>query len=175
MFFEKKSTLFLPLKTWKDHPQYLVMSSPDTFFFSTANRPKSSPNLNFCSIKISHRRTSLYWLCSQLSSRRERWIAIDHPCWRTKQQNTKASLRPWVSICRHLSGGSGSHVRFFVVIWGTTFFTRMNCCFVCLLTTGTFTNNVTIIKLEIRMMSTVYPQIVSDLNTFRPWIVTSLE
>ena len=64
---------------------------------------------------------------SQLSSSRERWIAIDHPCWRTKQQNTKGSLRPWVSICRHLSGGSGSHVRFFVVIWGPTFFTRMNC------------------------------------------------
>ena len=27
------------------------------FFFSIANRPKTSPNLNFCSIKIDHRVT----------------------------------------------------------------------------------------------------------------------
>ena len=44
IFFFK---FFLPMKTWKKRPQKLP------------NRPKSSPNLNSCSIKISHRRTSL--------------------------------------------------------------------------------------------------------------------
>ena len=38
--------------------QKLLIIGPD-FFFSTANWPKSSPHLNSCSIKISHRGTSL--------------------------------------------------------------------------------------------------------------------
>ena len=36
---------------------------PNLFLFSNANLLKSSPNLNSCSINISHRGTSLYWLC----------------------------------------------------------------------------------------------------------------
>ena len=43
----KMLIFFLPMKTWKNRPQKLP------------NRPKSSPNLNSCSIKISHRATSL--------------------------------------------------------------------------------------------------------------------
>ena len=43
--------IFLPIKTWKNRPQKLP------------NWPKSSTNLNSCSIKISHCATSLKWLC----------------------------------------------------------------------------------------------------------------
>ena len=42
---------FLTLKTWKNHPKKLLIIGP-IFFFRIANRPKSSPNLNSCSIKI---------------------------------------------------------------------------------------------------------------------------
>ena len=42
------------MKTWKKRSQKLLIIGPD-FFFSNANGPKSSPNLNSCSIKISHR------------------------------------------------------------------------------------------------------------------------
>ena len=34
-----------------------VAHNQPNFFFSTANRPKKSPNLNFCSMKIAHRAT----------------------------------------------------------------------------------------------------------------------
>ena len=37
----------------KKQPQKLLIFGPN-FFFSNANLPKSSPNLNSCSIKISH-------------------------------------------------------------------------------------------------------------------------
>ena len=41
----------LPLKTWKNCPQNLLIIGPNCFF-SPANRPKTSPNLIFCSIKM---------------------------------------------------------------------------------------------------------------------------
>ena len=50
---------FLTTKTWKKRSQKLLISSPNVFFSSNANWPKSSPNLNSCSIKISHRGSSL--------------------------------------------------------------------------------------------------------------------
>ena len=36
---------------------------PKLFFSVNVNRPKSSPNLHFCSIKIAHRVTYVKWLC----------------------------------------------------------------------------------------------------------------
>ena len=47
------------MKTWKNHPQKLLIIGPH-FFFSIANRPKTSPNLIFCSIKMSPCATSIY-------------------------------------------------------------------------------------------------------------------
>ena len=44
---------FLPMKTWKNPPSKVAHNRPKFYFFSNANRPKSSPNLNSCSIKIS--------------------------------------------------------------------------------------------------------------------------
>ena len=49
VFLKKK----LPLKTWKNCPQKLLVIGPQSFFFSIANLPKISPNLIFCSIKMS--------------------------------------------------------------------------------------------------------------------------
>ena len=48
---------FLPPKTWKKLPQKLLIISPQFFSFSIANRLKTSPNLNLCSLKIAHRAT----------------------------------------------------------------------------------------------------------------------
>ena len=45
--FEKKN---LPLKTWKKHPQKLLIIDP--IFFSIANQPKTSLSIIFCSIKM---------------------------------------------------------------------------------------------------------------------------
>ena len=45
----------LSLKIWKNKPQKLLNIRP--IFFSIANQPKTSPNLNFCSIKTTHRAT----------------------------------------------------------------------------------------------------------------------
>ena len=56
-----------PWKTWKNRPQKLLIIDPN-FFFSNADWPKSSPNFNSCSIKISRRGTSLKWL----------WYEIDY-------------------------------------------------------------------------------------------------
>ena len=42
---------FLPMKTWKNWPKKLLIIGP-IFFLSNA---KSTPNLNFCFIRISHR------------------------------------------------------------------------------------------------------------------------
>ena len=42
----------LSLKTWKKSPQKLLIFGPN-LFFSFANWPKTSPNLIFCSIKMS--------------------------------------------------------------------------------------------------------------------------
>ena len=50
--------VFLPMKTWNTTASKVAHNRPN-FFFSNANWPKSSPNLNSCSIKISHRGTSL--------------------------------------------------------------------------------------------------------------------
>ena len=55
------------MKTWKNRPQKLLIIDPN-FFFSNADWPKSSPNFNSCSIKISRRGTSLKWL----------WYEIDY-------------------------------------------------------------------------------------------------
>jgi hypothetical protein len=50
------------MKTWKNHPQKLLIIVPN--FLSIANRPKTSPNLNFCSIKIAQRANlALFWDC----------------------------------------------------------------------------------------------------------------
>ena len=49
------------MKTWKKRPKKLHIIDPN-IFFSNTNQLKSSPNINSCSIKISHRRTSLKWL-----------------------------------------------------------------------------------------------------------------
>ena len=51
------------MKSWKKRPQKLIIIS--CYFFSNANRPKSSPNLNSCSIKISCGGTSIQLLCLQ--------------------------------------------------------------------------------------------------------------
>ena len=50
------------MKTWKKRSKKLLIIGPNLFFFSKANWPKSSPYLNSCSIKISHRGTFLKWL-----------------------------------------------------------------------------------------------------------------
>ena len=42
----------------KKRPQKLLIIGP--IFFSIANRPKTSTNLNFCSMKIAHRVTYVY-------------------------------------------------------------------------------------------------------------------
>ena len=60
----KKKTLFCPWKHEKPHSK-VAHNRPRPFSFSIANRPKSSPNLNSCPKKISHRGTSLQWLCSE--------------------------------------------------------------------------------------------------------------
>ena len=46
---------FCPMKTWKNLPQRLLIIGP--IFFLYANRPKTSSNLNFCSIKNAYRVT----------------------------------------------------------------------------------------------------------------------
>ena len=38
----------------KNGPQKLLIIGPQFFFQYTANRPKTGPNLKFCSIKIAH-------------------------------------------------------------------------------------------------------------------------
>ena len=58
------------LKTWKKRPQKLLLIGPN-FFFSIANRPKISPNLIFCSIKMAPI-PSIRWLWSNTLV-----------CWRT--------------------------------------------------------------------------------------------
>ena len=50
--FSADATIFLK-KTWKNHPQKLPIIGP-IFMGGIAHRPKTSPNLNFCSIKIFH-------------------------------------------------------------------------------------------------------------------------
>ena len=57
--FKKKINIFFAPENMKKTPSKVAHNRPRPFFFSTANRPKSSPNLNSCSIKISHRGTSL--------------------------------------------------------------------------------------------------------------------
>ena len=55
----KISKKFFAPENMKKTPSKVAHNRPRLFFFSIANRPKSRPNLNSCSIKISHRRTSL--------------------------------------------------------------------------------------------------------------------
>ena len=50
--FSKKLKKKLHLKTWKNHPQKMLIIDPN-FFLSIANQPKISPNHIFCSIKMS--------------------------------------------------------------------------------------------------------------------------
>ena len=45
----------------KNCPQKLLIIRPN-FFVSIANQPKTSLNLNFCSIEIAHRMTYVSWL-----------------------------------------------------------------------------------------------------------------
>ena len=47
-----RTKVFLPMKTLKKPPSKVAHDWP-IFFFSIANRPKTSPNLIFCSIKMS--------------------------------------------------------------------------------------------------------------------------
>ena len=51
IFLKKLKRKFLPLKTWKNCSQKLLIICPK-LFFSIATRPKISPNLIFCSIKM---------------------------------------------------------------------------------------------------------------------------
>ena len=59
------------MKTWKNWPKKLLI-----FFFQ--QWLKSSPNLNSCSIKISHRETSLqwFWTCTIVSRGVKRFIIV---------------------------------------------------------------------------------------------------
>ena len=50
---------FFPHKNLKKPASKVAHIWPKYFFFSNANLPKSSQNLNSCSIEISHRGTSL--------------------------------------------------------------------------------------------------------------------
>ena len=54
--FLKKINLFFAPENMKKLLSKVAHNHPN-FFFSIANRPKTSPNLNFCSIKIAHRVT----------------------------------------------------------------------------------------------------------------------
>ena len=58
--FKTISLFFGPLKHEKTLKSCL-WSEPN-FFFRIANQPKTSPNLNFFSIKIAHRAIYVYWL-----------------------------------------------------------------------------------------------------------------
>ena len=49
---------FLPMKTWKNWPKKLPIIGQNLYF----SVMPSGPNLNSCSIKISHHGTSLKWL-----------------------------------------------------------------------------------------------------------------
>ena len=59
--FSEDTTMFLFIYLFyqKKRPQKLLIIGPNVFFFSNANRPKSSCNLNSCSKKISHHVNSL--------------------------------------------------------------------------------------------------------------------
>ena len=52
-------TLFFAPEKMKKTPLKVAYNRPRPFFLSTVNQPKSSPNLNSCSIKIFHHGTSL--------------------------------------------------------------------------------------------------------------------
>ena len=53
-------------------------------------RPKSSPDLNSCSIKISHRGTSLKWL----------WCLENDLAFSRDRKLTQLELRPWPSLAK---------------------------------------------------------------------------
>ena len=57
----------MPLKTWKNCSQKLLIIGPN-FFFSIVNRAKTSPNQIFCSIKMSPCATSIQWLWMALGN-----------------------------------------------------------------------------------------------------------
>ena len=59
LFLKKFWDFFLPLKTWKNCSQKLLIIGPSAFFFSLANRPKTCPKHIFCSIKMSPCTTSI--------------------------------------------------------------------------------------------------------------------
>ena len=84
----------MPLKTWKNCPQKLLIIGPQSFFFSIANRPKISPNLIFCSIKMFPCATSIQWL----------WVHKYEPYLYVLSTDYERPERKWPSLhCRKLN------------------------------------------------------------------------
>ena len=51
--FSEDATIFFAPENMKKKPSKVAHNRPPPFFFSIANRPKTSPNLIFCFIKMS--------------------------------------------------------------------------------------------------------------------------
>ena len=67
IFSKKIFFLFFDHKKLKKPPSKIAHNRPK-LFFSIANRPKTSPNINLCSIKIVHRVTYVMTLVQKLQN-----------------------------------------------------------------------------------------------------------